>query len=948
VRALVFLTLVALTGCQCTTPGGQPPTVRIVTPADWSFLDGPGPHPVSGEVTDPDELIPADKVAWKSDRDGVVARGAVSSITLSAGEHRLTLEATDRDGNVGSAQVSVFVRLISGPQDGGTMLPDGGDPDGGTTLPDGGAAETDPVATISSPANGAFFDEGQPIELVGGATDAEDGALSGGALVWTSDRAGVIGSGGRVTFTNAALGAHRLVLTATDRSGRTGIASISLSVVRPGTNRPPVVTISSPMNGAQLLLGAAAMLQGSATDVEDGALTGASLAWTSSRDGALGTGAALSPMLTQGVHTLTLTATDSMGATGSASVTVSVNQPNNQPPTATITQPASMQTVFQGTAVTFAGSGTDPEDGALTGMALSWTSSLDGALGTGSPLSVSTLTAGDHTITLVARDSGGNSGTATVLVRVLPQNQAPTVSITAPTPGLSVAAGTMVTFAGTATDPEDGALSGASVRWSSSRDGALGTGTSLTTGSLSVGAHTITLTATDSGGRSGSASIAVTVTMSAMNVPPLARLTGPGTGQATDVLTFDGSTSTDSDGTVVSYRFDFGDGSMPITSAMATATHAFAAAGTYTVTLTVTDDRGATASATLLVVISPFVRVPVIALPAADDVGTACALATPGSRVFLAWTGARHPALYFGERVNGVLQVEVVDGLGFNTGGLIGQHVSMQVEANGTPHLVYVRESTVIYATKVAGSWVRERVDSATTPYSLNLSSSLREETNPSLALNGSTPSVLYITGDGFGSAAYRPAIATRTGPNAWTRAVVPGAVANTNNVYPWGELAIDGSGRHLFAVADETLSSGRHQLVAWTPTSRASVALAPQGLSGRQSLSLAGANRLYLLGGDGLLDVSLAASFPSTTMTRSIVETFLTSQHVVATDAAGLPRLLVNHGATLEVVRPAGSPGFWEWTELGPAQAGLVDVSVDGANETRACFVRAGKLMLY
>ena len=54
---------------------------------------------------------------------------------------------------------------------------------------------------------------------------------------------------------------------------------------------------------------------------------------------------------------------------------------------------------------------------------------------------------------------------------------------------------------------------------------------------------------------------------------------------------FDGSSSSDSDGTVASYAWDFGDGS---TATGADATHAYVAAGTYTVTLTVTDNGGAT------------------------------------------------------------------------------------------------------------------------------------------------------------------------------------------------------------------------------------------------------------------------------------------------------------------------------------------------------------------
>jgi hypothetical protein len=329
--------------------------------------------------------------------------------------------------------------------------------------------------------------------------------------------------------------------------------------------------------------------------------------------------------------------------------------------------------------------------------------------------------------------------------------------------------------------------------------------------------------------------------------------------------------------------------------------------------------------------------------------GGACEVRYEGTtnNVAIAFTTATHPALMYGRWNGSTWAVEVVDALGFNTGGLISQHVSMQVEANGTPHLVYVRESTVMYATKVAGSWVRERVDSTATPYSLNLSSSLRDETNPSLALNGSTPSVLYITGDGFGSAAYRPAIATRTGSNAWTRAVVPGAVANTNNVYPWGDLAIDGSGRHLFPVADETLSSGRHQLVAWTPTSRASVALAPQMLDTRLDSAFASANRLLLRTTSGLFDAALAATFTATTMTYSTVEVSGSAVGDVQWSAAqGRPVLLHVHGGSLELVTP-NAAGFWTYTQLGTtsgASAGLAVHPTTG--EASICYQANNRIM--
>jgi PKD repeat protein len=58
---------------------------------------------------------------------------------------------------------------------------------------------------------------------------------------------------------------------------------------------------------------------------------------------------------------------------------------------------------------------------------------------------------------------------------------------------------------------------------------------------------------------------------------------------------FDGSPSTDPDGTITAYAWDFGDGA---TGAGQSAAHTYASAGTYTVSLTVTDDKGAVRSLT--------------------------------------------------------------------------------------------------------------------------------------------------------------------------------------------------------------------------------------------------------------------------------------------------------------------------------------------------------------
>ena len=61
------------------------------------------------------------------------------------------------------------------------------------------------------------------------------------------------------------------------------------------------------------------------------------------------------------------------------------------------------------------------------------------------------------------------------------------------------------------------------------------------------------------------------------------------------LVRFDGSGSSDSDGTIVTYAWSFGDGA---TGSGQTATHTYADAGAYTPQLTVTDDRGATHTVT--------------------------------------------------------------------------------------------------------------------------------------------------------------------------------------------------------------------------------------------------------------------------------------------------------------------------------------------------------------
>lgn len=87
---------------------------------------------------------------------------------------------------------------------------------------------------------------------------------------------------------------------------------------------PPAVTIASPMASASFTSNQTEQLAGAATDITDGTLTGLALVWTSSVQGTLGTGTAVTTQLLPGHHVITLTATNAASLTGSASVAVDV------------------------------------------------------------------------------------------------------------------------------------------------------------------------------------------------------------------------------------------------------------------------------------------------------------------------------------------------------------------------------------------------------------------------------------------------------------------------------------------------------------------------------------------------------------------------------------------------------------------------------------------------
>jgi PKD repeat protein len=198
------------------------------------------------------------------------------------------------------------------------------------------------------------------------------------------------------------------------------------------------------------------------SDPESGALT---YAWDLDGDTLFddGTGATASfTYTTPAVYTATLRVTDPVGASDTDTVTISVGQPPNQPPTAVISA-----TPTSGTApltVSFGSAGSsDPESGALT---YAWDLDGDGQFddGTGSTASFTYTSGGTFTPVLRVTDPLGASDTDSTTINVT-GNQAPVPVITAPSTSLRWTVGELVAYAGSATDPEDGVLPASALSW---------------------------------------------------------------------------------------------------------------------------------------------------------------------------------------------------------------------------------------------------------------------------------------------------------------------------------------------------------------------------------------------------------------------------------------------------------------------------------------------------
>jgi len=186
-----------------------------------------------------------------------------------------------------------------------------------------------PTISLSSPSNGASFTSGTTITISASASDA-DGSVT--AVDFLVDGV-VIGSDASSPYSinyTAASGTHTIAAKATDNLGAsTTSTSVSITVTNP-VNQNPVVSITSPANGASFSAPANITINVSSSD-PDGNVSkvdfynGSNLIGTDNSSPYSYTWSNVAA----GSYTIKVIATDDKGATSSASISAAVNATNS-------------------------------------------------------------------------------------------------------------------------------------------------------------------------------------------------------------------------------------------------------------------------------------------------------------------------------------------------------------------------------------------------------------------------------------------------------------------------------------------------------------------------------------------------------------------------------------------------------------------------------------------
>ena len=532
-------------------PPNSPPTAAIGT----SGTSGNAPFTVnfSGSgSSDTDGTIVS--YAWNFGNGQTATTADASTTYNSAGTYNATLTVTDDKGATNTATQVI------------------------TVAPKPNVAPT-AVANVVSVVGTVPM----TVNLSGASSSDSDGTITGYAWDFGNGQTAT-GVTTQVTYTTA--GTYTVGLTVTDNQGATGTQTLQIDVSENPNIAPTAVASASVTSGTLPL---SVDFDGTGSSDVDGTIV--SYAWNFG-NGQSGSGATASTTYSiAGTYDAVLTITDNKGATSSAHTTIVVNKPPNQAPVAQVAA-----TPSTGTApllVQFSSAGSSDADGAIASYAWNFG---DGQNGTGPNPSHAYTAAGTYTATLTVTDNEGATALKSTTVTVVAPNQLPTAVIQAtPTAG---PAPLLVNVNGASSTDPDGSI--VQYSWDFG-NGETASGPTASTTYASAGTYTVRLTVKDDKGAQRSVTQAIVV--SGANAKPIPTLLAlPTSGVAPLLVTVNATGSTDPDGSIVSYQWDFGNGQ---TANGLLSQVTYTSAGTYTITLTVKDNKNATATATETIVVDP-------------------------------------------------------------------------------------------------------------------------------------------------------------------------------------------------------------------------------------------------------------------------------------------------------------------------------------------------------
>ncbi len=278
---------------------------------------------------------------------------------------------------------------------------------------------------------------------------------------------------------------------------------------------------------------------------------------------------------TPGTYPVSLTVTDDSGTIRSSdddALTVVVNAPP-------VADAGADQIGAPGQRLSFTSSQSFDTDGDIAEYIWSFG---DGTTAPGQTVSHAFERPGTYTVKLSVTDDTGH-------VRAVDHDESTVVINSPPTansgPDLLAAPGQPVTLSGTQSFDLDGTI--ADYRWTFSDGDAEASGSETTRTFEFPGVYTAQLTVTDDSNTNNAT--AQDTARIRINQSPLAT---PGADIATwdATVAFDGAASADPDGDALTYAWDFGDGTAPVSGVRVT--HTYAAGGNYPVVLTVDDGTG--------------------------------------------------------------------------------------------------------------------------------------------------------------------------------------------------------------------------------------------------------------------------------------------------------------------------------------------------------------------